>query len=167
MQGIGAAGLLAAISGGSASAQAGDAHGPHRNNRFLVEIDGLATAGFKRVDIPDATISDIEYREGNEQATTRKLKGLNEFEPLVLEKGVTSDSMELFEWFKLAQEGNLNEARRSIAVVLLSPTGESGPRWEFRNAWPGRYNGPELNALANGMAIETLEILHEGMERVS
>lgn len=167
MQGVGATGLAAALFGGSATAQRSDAHGPQRNNRFIVEIGGIVTAGFKHVTIPDAVAAEVEYREGNDPATNRKLKGINEYAPIVLEKGVTADSIELFEWFKLAENGQLDEARRDIAVVLLDTTGEAAARWEFRNAWPGRYGGPELDAMGRDVAIETLELLHEGMERTA
>lgn len=86
---------------------------------------------------------------------------------MLLERGVTTDSLELFEWFELALDGNLEAARRSMAVVVLDSTGNPGPRWEFEKAWPGRYDGPDLDASANEVAIETLEIVHEGMERVA
>lgn len=180
MKGFGAVGIAAALGSSTTgktdvepeaeveAATLPDRHGPYRNNRFLVEIDGIATAGFREVDLPDAVVADAEYREGTDPPTARRLSGINEYDPLVLRKGVTDDSKELFEWFELAQQGQVDEARRSIAVNLLDEAGEVGPRWEFERAWPGRYNGPDLDANArNGIALETLEILHEGMERVA
>lgn len=169
LRGIGAAGLAAAFTGSTTAGNQGrgDPHGPYRKHRFLVEIDGLATAGFSRVDLPDATVADVEYREGTDPATARKLAGTSEYDPLVLQKGVTDDSIALFEWFQQAQAGNLEDARRTVAVVLLDTRGEAGPRWEFQRAWPARYEGPDLDAQANDTAIETLEVLHEGMERTA
>lgn len=175
VKGIGAAGLATALSGSASASTADpaenlslpDRHGPYRKNRFLVEIEGIATAGFSAVKLPEVVVSDVEYREGNGPARDRKLKGSNEFEPLVLERGVTTDSIELYEWFKQVQQGKVDAARRSIAVVVLGEEGESGPRWEFRDAWPARYDAPDLDAMADGVAVETLEILHEGMERVA
>jgi phage tail-like protein len=139
--------------------------GPHRKNRFIVEIDGIVTASFARVQLPDAIVPDVEYRDGNDPANSRRLAGLDDFEPMILQKGVTEDSIELFEWFKQVQDGNLAEAKRAIAVVLLDRKGDPVARWEFRNAWPGRYDGPNLDAAKNAVALETLEIVHEGMER--
>lgn len=174
VKGLGVAGLATAL-GGSASADAGDQaanlgtpdrRGPYRKNRFLVEIDGLDVASFSAVEIPDAVVSDVEYREGNGPPKSRKLKGENEFEPLVLERGVTDDSIALFEWFRQVQDGKVDEARRTIAVTVLDEEGQAGPRWEFTEAWPGRYDGPDLDAMDDGVAIETLEVLHEGMQRV-
>jgi phage tail-like protein len=183
LKALGSVGLGAAL-GGSATAGAdrGDATraavdpqsdvdadagspGPHRKNRFIVEIDGLATASFARVQLTAAIVPVVEYRDGNDPANSRRLAGLNDFEPLVLQKGVTQDSIALFEWFKLVQDGKLAEAKRAVAVVLLDRKGEPVARWEFRNAWPGRYDGPNLDAAKNEVALERLEIVHEGMER--
>jgi phage tail-like protein len=40
-------------------------------------------------------------------------------------------------------------------------------KWEFTNAWPSKYKGPDLNAMANEVAVETLEIVFESMQRVN
>lgn len=144
-----------------------DRHGPYRNVRFILEIERIAIAGFSRCRLPTAKSDVIEYREGNERPTPRKLGGLNEYGPLVLEKGITGDSIALFEWWQLVKQGKLDEARRNAAVVLLDTEGAAGPRWEFRNTWLARYDAPKLNALDEDVAVERLEIVHEGFERVA
>ncbi|MEF8780067.1 MAG: phage tail protein [Haloferacaceae archaeon] len=143
-----------------------DRHGPYRKMRFLLEIEGLARAGFSRCELPTSRTDVVEYREGNDRPTPRKLWGLSRPEPMVLEAGVSADSMELAEWRQLAERGSLDEARRAIAVVLLDEEGEAGPRWECRNAWPARYEPEPLDARGKDVAIERLEIVHEGFERV-
>jgi phage tail-like protein len=135
--------------------------------RFLLEIDAIAKAGFSRCRLPTNRTDVIEYREGTDRPTTRKLWSLNQYSPLVLESGITDDSISLFEWRNSVQQGSLDEARQSIAVVVLDEEGETGPRWEFRNAWPARYDAPDLDASGNDVAIERLEIVHEGMERTA
>jgi phage tail-like protein len=135
--------------------------------RFLLEIDGIAKAGFSRSHLPSNRTDVIEYREGTDPPTPRKLWSLNQYGPLVLESGVTDDSIELFEWRQLVQQGNLEEARRNVAVVVLDEPGEAGPRWEFKRAWPARYEAPNLLARGKDVAIERLEIVHEGMERTA
>jgi len=174
MKGIGLTGLAAVLggsSGGAVAAQndgAGGGHGPLRNSRFLVEIDGVVTAGFNRVELPEAVIPEVQYREGTDISTARKLTagGNNEFGSLLLEKGV-DDSLELYEWFKQAQQGKMGEARRAMAVVLLDQRANPSARWEFKDAWPARYDAPDLDAQSHEVAIEKFEILHEGMDRVS
>ena len=144
-----------------------DRHGPYRRMRFLLEIDEIAKAGFSRCWLPANTTEPIEYREGNERPTPRKLWGINQYGRLVLESGVTDDSIMLFEWRKAVEQGEVTDGRRDIAVVVLDEEGQAGPRWQFRQAWPAHYGAPDLQALGKDVAIERLEIVHEGMERVA
>lgn len=144
-----------------------DRHGPYRNSRFLLEIDGIAQAGFSECTIPEVTTQVAEYREGNDPPTVRKLGGLNQYGTLSLRWGTTTNSMELYEWQQATQRGGVDEARRNVAVVLLDEEGSPGARWEFVNAWPTKYDAPDLNATGNEVAIESLEIAHEGMERTT
>lgn len=144
-----------------------DRHGPYRRTRFLLEIDDIAKAGFSRCQIPASRTDVIEYREGTDPPTPRKLWNLNEFGRLVLESGVTEDSIELYEWRKSIENGKVDQGRRNVAIVLLDEEGESGPRWELKNAWPASYEAPDLVATGKGVAIERLEIVHEGMERTA
>lgn len=139
---------------------------PYRQLRFILEIGGVAKAGFSRCDLPAATSPVIEYREGNELPTPRKLPGLNEYGPLVLETGITDRSIELFEWRQLVEQGAMEEARRPVAVSLLDATGLPAARWEFREAWPSHYEAPRLSATADEVAIERLVVVNEGFGRV-
>lgn len=181
LKGLLATGIGAALFGESAGANVDDGvvysgHEPLRSQRFLVEIDGIVTAGFTRVLLPDATVEEIDYREGTDPPRPRKLAGISRQDTLVLENGVSESSIELFEWFQSVRQGRVEESRRDAAVVLLDQEGNPAARWEFRNAWPIRYDGPDLDALASpgrsrdggigALAIETIELTHEGMERV-
>jgi len=143
-----------------------DRHGPLRVARFLLEIDGIAKAGFSRCRIPDSSTAVVEYREGNDQPTPRKLAGSTEYGSLELRYGVTTDAAELYEWRHLVEQGAVDEARRSIAVVLLDEEGQPAARWELRNAWPTRYAAPTLDAGRSAVAIETLEVACEGVRRI-
>ena len=140
---------------------------PYRNFRFLLEIDGLVQAGFSEVTIPDTSSDPIEYRGGNEDTTVRKLPGLNKYGNISLKWGITDDSLSLFDWRKLVMQGKMKDARRNIAVILMDEEGNAKSRWEFREAWPSKYDAPDLTAKGNDVAIETMEIVHEGMVRTS
>jgi phage tail-like protein len=139
---------------------------PYRAARFLLEIDGITQAGFTECTIPDSTQDPIEYREGNEGFTVRKIPGLIKYGNLTLKSG-TTDSMDLYEWRKQVEECKMKDARRNVAVVLMDDEGNAKARWEFMMAWPTKYDAPDLNATGSDLAIETLEIAHEGMTRVS
>lgn len=140
---------------------------PYRQMRFILEIDGIAKAGFSHCRVPSASSGVITYREGNEPPTPRKLPGLNQYGPLILETGITDSSIELYEWRTLVEQGKMDEARRAIALVLLDATGNPAARWTFREAWPSQYEGPRLSAVADDVAIERLVIVNEGFGRIA
>lgn len=143
-----------------------DGHGPLRNSRFVLEIDGVVRAGFAECHLPSARTEVITYREGDDKRpTNRKLAGLTEYGPLLLKGGVARDAMALFEWYEMVASGKVDEARTTIAVNVLDEEGSTSARWEFRNAWPRRYEGPRLDASGECVAIETVEIVNEGFER--
>ena len=142
----------------------GERKDPHRNFRFRLEIDGIQQAGFSEATVPDTTSDVVEYREGTEVTTPRKLPGLTKYGNLSLKWG-TTDSMDLYNWRKQIIDGNIQ--RKNIAVILIDEGGNDKARWEFVNAWPSKYDPPDMNATGNAVAIETMEIVHEGMVRKS
>mgnify|MGYP003702189239 CR=1 FL=1 len=145
----------------------GERNDPYRNCRFLLEIDGITQAGFSEATIPDTSQDPIEYREGNEIPTVRKIPGLIKYGNLSLKWGITDSAIELYNWRKLVEQGKASEYRRNIAIILMDEEGNSKSRWEFREAWPTKYDAPDLSAKGSDIAIEALDIAHEGMERVS
>lgn len=143
---------------------------PFRNFRFKVEFDGVESAGFSEVSGADVSVDVIEYREGNELRTTpRKLSGLTKYGNITLKWGVIG-SMEMIEWLHSVASDNTagptGIARKNLVIKILDDTGADGPSWEIINAWPMHYTGPSFNGLGSEMAIESLEIAHEGMARV-
>ena len=134
---------------------------PYLNFNFLVQIDGVTVAGFREADLPEARVDFSVYREGNERNSVRKLPGRVEYGPLVLRRGFAGDPA-LFQWWHNVADGNLD--RRNVAVALLDERREEVARWILYRAWPTKYEPPSLNALGNDVAIETLELAHEGLE---
>lgn len=137
---------------------------PYRNFRFRVEIDGLQQAGFTDVSGFDATVDVVEYREGNETTTARKLSGLTKYGNISLKWGIT-DSTEIYNWFIEVTKGNVQ--RKNISIVLVDETGSDKSRWNFINAWPSKYDAPDFSAKSSDVGIESLDIVHEGMIRES
>ncbi len=135
---------------------------PFMNFNFLVEIQGIIRAGFHQVSGLDATIEAVPFREGGELTTTRKLFGLTNFGNIQLRKGMTTD-MTLYKWHRRNVEGAAE--RHNFSLILLDRTGTQVARWDFRRAWPTKYQGPEFNAEGNDVAIELLEMVHEGLKR--
>jgi phage tail-like protein len=144
-----------------------DRRGPLRNNRFRLEIDGIDQAGFSECTLPDASTEVVEYREGTDPPTVRKLGSLVAYGNLTLKWGAAPDATALADWWGFVEQGDVDGARRSIAVILQDEEGQPAARWEFTQAWPMKYDAADLNATDNSTAIETLEIAHEGMTRVA
>ena len=136
---------------------------PFVTYNFLVEIDGITRAAFQEASGFDSTIDIIEHREGGENTTVRKLPGLTKYSNITLKWGITDDR-ELYDWHRQIVQGDM--LRRNGSIVLLDRRGEEVARWNFVRAWPSKWDGPDLNAEGTDVAIEMLELAHEGIERV-
>ncbi|HML36003.1 MAG TPA: phage tail protein [Bacillota bacterium] len=137
---------------------------PHAKFRFRLEIDGLEAGGFSEVSGFDASIDVIEYREGDMVQTPMKLPGLKKYGNITLKQGLT-DSMVLYEWIITGVEGEVD--RKTITITALDDAGDAAASWQVINAWPTKYTAPDFNATSSEVAIESLEIAHEGMTRIS
>jgi phage tail-like protein len=136
---------------------------PYRNSRFKLEIGGI-WYGFSECAIADTNNDVIEYREGSDPPNMRKLAGNTKYGNITLKWGLT-DSTELWEWRKQVIDGKAADARKNGAIVICDTDGTEKVRWEFVNAWPVKYDPSDLNAKGNDVAIETLELAHEGLSR--
>jgi len=135
---------------------------PYTGLHFRVEIDGIAAASFAAVTGLGSETAVVEYRTGDAPLNlTRKLPGLTKYSNIVLKRGYTRDAS-LWQWRKAIVEGTVD--RRNGAIVLMDESGNDILRWAFRNGWPCKLEGPALDADANEVAIETIEIAHEGLE---
>jgi phage tail-like protein len=135
---------------------------PYLNFNFLVEIEGETVAGFSEADLPEGRIEAVAYREGSDRTSAaRLLPGRVTYGPLVLRRGFAGDPA-LFQWWLAIAQGNLD--RRNVSVLLLDERRQEVARWNLSRAWPTKWDGPSLNALGNEVAIETLELAHEGIE---
>jgi phage tail-like protein len=137
-------------------------HDPYKAFNFRVEIEGI-TAAFSEVSGLESEVEVIDYREGGEPTHVRKLPGLRKYGNIVLKRGLTQDA-QLWNWHKQVLDGNVQ--RRNGSVILLDDQGNERIRWHFHDSWPCKYVGPTLNAKSNDVAIETLELAHEGIELV-
>lgn len=137
-------------------------HDPFKNYNFLVEIDGIAQASFSECTGLRVEVDVIEYREGGDLSSVRKLPGRSKFGDITLKRGITT-SKELQEWLESVLNGVTN--RKNGAIVLLDDERKPIARWNFLNAFPRKWEGPDLNAKASDVAIETLTLCCEGLVR--
>jgi phage tail-like protein len=134
---------------------------PYPNHNFAVDIGTGDTIGFSEVELPAGEIEAIEYREGNEISRTRKLPGLVKYANVTMKRGITGN-LELFDWWKAVRDGQI--LRRDVTITLLDEQRQEVQRWRVRDAWPAKIEAGPLNAQGNEVAIETLELAHEGFE---
>ena len=132
---------------------------------FQVEWGGTRI-GFTEVSGLTVELQSIDYREGNEPQTVRKLPGLTKYGNLTLKWGIT-DSMELYKWRKQVEEGKMKEARRNIAIILMDEERNDKIRWVFTGAWPVKYKISDLNAQRSEIVFEILEIAFESFSLAS
>ena len=133
---------------------------PFLNFNFRVEIAGLQIAAFQECSGLESAIDVIEHREGG--GPIRKLPGNAKFTNIVLKRGVTADR-ELYDLHLRCVEGRIE--RKSGSIILMDRADQEVARWNFEQAWPARWVGPSLTAEGNDVAIETLELAHEGIRR--
>jgi phage tail-like protein len=135
---------------------------PYLNFNFLVDIGVGDELGFSEVEGLSGEIEVIEYREGADRVNTaRKLPGLAKYPNVTLKRGITGRT-DLFEWWKSVRDGQVQ--RRNVTITLLDEQRQAVLRWHLRDAFPVKIEGPSLNASGNEVAIETLELAHEGLE---
>jgi phage tail-like protein len=139
----------------------GDRNDPYSAFNFLVEIDGVTVAGFSECAGLDTETEIIEYRNGSEDITKRKLPGLRKFTNITLKRGFTK-SEELWKWRKKVMDGKTE--RQAGSIVLLNEAREPSLRYNFREGWPSKWQGPALKAGSSEVAIEALEIACEAIE---
>jgi phage tail-like protein len=135
---------------------------PYRNFIFKVEIDGVTQAGFSEVTGYDHSNDVVEYREGNEITTARKLPGLTKYGDVTCTWGLT-DSRELWDWRQSIVDGKV--ARKNVSIVVFDSEGNEKVRWLFQRAWPSKLDAADMNAKGNEVAVMQMTLSHEGMSQ--
>lgn len=134
---------------------------------FHVEIDQVTIASFKKVSGIESSSEIIEYKEvADGKVITRKMPGQITYSDIELAKCIDADTY-LWEWRKLVEEGDIMGARRNGSIVALDSTMAEVARWNFFNGWISTWSGAEFDAEANDVALETVTIAVEKVERVA
>ena len=134
---------------------------PYRSFNFQLEIDGVPLGAFSEASGLTADGDAVDYREGTDkQSNVRKLVGLRKYTNIMLKRGYTQDKS-LWKWYANAVAGKTD--RRNVTIVLLNEAQEPVLRWHAENAWLNKIEGPSLKAAGNEVAIESVEIVHEGL----
>jgi len=136
---------------------------------FVVEWDNDVRMGFTEVSGLDFETEVIEYREGNSKKYNKtKQPGLTKFSNVTLKRGTFEGDFDFFESWKKTyyfQEKNKTGDlyRRTVTIKLLNEEHKPIILWVLENAWPSKIQSTDLKADANEVAIETMELVHEGL----
>lgn len=156
---IGASAELSA----SASFGTGGRTDPYMPFNFLVEIEGLVIGGFSEVSGLSVETVVQDYQEGGQNEYVHKLPGPARYPSnLVLKRGLT-DIQTLWTWHQEVMTGKIT--RRNGTVYLLDQQGQQAMWWNFKEAYPVKWSGPELRADSNAVAVESIELVHRGLSR--
>jgi phage tail-like protein len=136
---------------------------PFRGYNFRVEIQGVGDTAFTECTGMGAEVQVIRYAEGR-SPVVRRVPGPVEYADITLRRGLTS-SADLWNWMLSAANGKVE--RRNISIVLLDSDaiGEV-MRWNLSRAWVSKWRAPALDAMAQEIAIESMTIVYETLERV-
>ena len=135
---------------------------------FQVEWGGTQI-GFTEVSGLDVETEVIEYRHGaSPEYIKTKQPGMTKFSNITLKRGTFQSDNEFYAWWnetKLFQEGNSPGSlyRRDLTISLLNENHEPIVVWKVKKAWPIKVQSTDLKADGNEIAIETLELAHEGL----
>lgn len=138
-------------------------HDPLRGFRFLLEIEGLTSAGFLRVKGLQREVKHESFREGGVNEYEHKLISQVSYPVVVLERGLALD--DLWQWAFAASEGNVQ--RKNIWIRLQTEGGEKGWAWQLDWAIPVKWSVSDLDANNSQVAIESLELAHHGLRRAT
>jgi phage tail-like protein len=132
----------------------------YANCRFYVEIGGISQAVFTEVSGLQVETTVTEYEEGGNNGFVHRLPGRTKVGNITLKRGIAG-SNEFFKWSVQIAQGKIT--RRNISVRMFDAEGKELTRWEFVNAYPVKWIGPQFASSGAATAIETLELAHDGM----
>ncbi|MDG0789522.1 phage tail protein [Cohnella ginsengisoli] len=131
--------------------------------RFDVELDGMLVAGFSDVQGLESQTEYEEYREGGVNGYTHRFPKGTRFAQIVLRRGFSSSSA-LWDWYDQTVRGSVT--RKSGSIILYRQDGEELCRWNFFEAYPVKWTGPALDARSSDVAIESVELVHNGIKAI-
>ncbi len=137
---------------------------PYRSYNFKLDVNGVAEGHFTECTGMGVRVEAIKYREAGNSQLVRNIPGPTEYKPITLRYGVTA-SRELWDWLMQAVQGNV--IRKNVSIVLLDSQGQTEVmRWNLVDAWPSEWQGAPLNASERAIAVESLTLVYDRLERV-
>jgi len=130
---------------------------------FHFQVDCCGTRiWFTEVSGLTVELQSIDYREGNaKEYQVTKMPGIPQYSNITLKRGIYRGDNEFFQWLNTVQMNNIE--RRDLTISLLNEEHEPVTVWKVKEAWPSKVDGPSLNSTGNEVAVESIELCHEGL----
>jgi phage tail-like protein len=131
--------------------------------KFYFKVSwGKEVMSFQEVSGLDIQSEEIKYRHGDsKEFSVLKMPGLKKVGNVTMKKGIFKSDNKFWEWFNKIKMNTIE--RLSVTISLLDENGNDTMVWELSNAWPTKITGTDLKSEGNEVAIETIEIVHEGL----
>lgn len=134
---------------------------PLPKSHFRVDWGGT-NIGFSEVTGLTVEHQVIEYREGSSPDFSMiKMPGLRKYNNITLKRGITQSDGDFFKWLNSSALNTVE--RRDLTISLLNQAHEPVVVWKVKNAWPSKMDSGSLDAKSNDVAIESLELVNEGI----
>lgn len=133
---------------------------------FRLEVQGRVTGFFTEIGGLGSEHEVIEHKvvDMNGNDLVQALPGRLKWQPVTLKRGLTS-VRDVWDWRKMVEDGKVSEARSNGTITMFNQSLQPVAKWDFKNAWPSKVTGPQLQSDSNTFAIEEMTIVHEGIER--
>ena len=132
----------------------------HLGLRFWVQLGQIQVAGFQECSGLVIETEMMEYPEGGLNTYTHKLPTRAKYSNITLKRGL-DEGQDLYHWYVSSLNGDIK--RQNISIILYDSQGKEVRRWDLQGAYPCKWTGPALRADTGAVAVETLEIAHEGL----
>ena len=144
---------------------------PYRNFKFRIKWDGQYVAGMSNCSGLKKSTAVVDWREGGDPSSSRRLPGKTSFEPISLEAGITHDTA-FEDWANLVNnfQGDaamsLKSFRKDISIDVFNLQGSKVLSYHVFRCWVSEYQAlPELDASGNAVMIQSIKLENEGWER--
>ena len=128
--------------------------------RFRLEINGISVAQVSEVTGLSIETETESYEEGGINDFVYQLPKKTKYQPLTLRRGITC-AEDLWGWYNDVRSGTFE--RKNGAIVLIDATGNDTWRWNFIEAYPVKWAGPDFKAESSTIAFEAVTLAHHGI----
>ncbi|HLG13136.1 MAG TPA: phage tail protein [Blastocatellia bacterium] len=135
---------------------------PYQVFNFFIEIEGVLAGGFSECSGLQVETEVHEYAEGGQNDYVHRFRGRTKYPPLVLKHGLTLIDG-LWRWHQDVIKGDFE--RKNGTIYLMNRRGIPVLWWDFKEAFPTKWTGPELRASSGDVAFESVELAHRGLSR--